>query len=45
MDLEWPADSMQLRPWLDPLGDGRLTLEGAFNDRIVLSDFRLTQQR
>jgi len=33
-------DSMQLRPWLDPLGDGRLTLEGAFNDRIVISDFR-----
>jgi len=33
------ADSMQLKPWLDPLNEGRMSMEGSFNDKMAVSDF------
>jgi PKD repeat protein len=33
------ADSMQLKPWLDPVNDGRMSMEGSFNDKLAVSDF------
>ncbi len=33
------ADSMQLKPWLDPLNEGRSAMQGAFNDRLAIADF------
>jgi len=32
-------DSMQLKPWLDPLNEGRLSMAGAFNDKQAVADF------
>lgn len=33
------TDSMQLKPWLDPLNEGRTSMEGAFNDKLAVADF------
>lgn len=33
------ADSMRLKPWLDPLNEGRTSMEGAYNDKLAVADF------
>jgi PKD repeat protein len=33
------ADSLRLKPWLDPLNEGRVAMEGSFNDKMAVSDF------
>ncbi len=34
------VDSLQMEPWLDPLNDGRMTVEGAYNNLMVVADFK-----
>ncbi len=33
------ADSIQLKTWLDPLNEGRTSMQGAFNNKLTVSDF------
>ncbi|MBK7212043.1 MAG: T9SS type A sorting domain-containing protein [Bacteroidales bacterium] len=33
------SDTMQLEPWLDPMNEGRTSMEGAFNDKLAVADF------
>lgn len=33
-------DSVKLAPWLDPLNVGSATMDGAYNDKLVLARFR-----
>lgn len=44
MSFSWESngthDSLKLAPWLDPLNLGVLSLDGAYNDKLVLSRFR-----
>ncbi|MBK7029395.1 MAG: trypsin-like serine protease [Bacteroidales bacterium] len=34
------VDSLRMEPWLDPLQEGRLTVEGAYNNLMVVADFK-----
>ncbi|MGE5318232.1 MAG: T9SS type A sorting domain-containing protein [Chloroflexota bacterium] len=38
-DKNGAADSMRLRPWLDPLGSGLQTLDGSFNTKAAIAQF------
>lgn len=44
MSFSWKSngtsDSLKLAPWLDPLNIGVVSLDGAYNDKLVLSRFR-----
>lgn len=44
MSFSWKSngthDSLKLQPWLDPLNIGIVNLDGAYNDKLVLSRFR-----
>lgn len=38
-DSNGSADSLQLRPWLDPLNTGATVLPGTYNNNLVVADF------
>jgi hypothetical protein len=44
MSFSWKSngthDSLKLEPWLDPLNLGVVSIDGAYNDKLVLSRFR-----